>query len=213
MRHARLLRASVITVVIIALSSLAHVTGGGSLPEPAIVVGLAALTMLAVTMAAKRTLPLPALTLILGAAQVAFHHLFGMLSSTARCEAATHAHHAIITCATDTIPLQHQALDAGPAAGIAAGTAAGTAAGLGTGIGAAMFAAHVLATLVTAVVITRGEQAVHATLAWLKPLFSPLKTTAITPTVRLSIKATDRALATPPYLVAPPLRGPPVTSH
>ncbi|GAA1337657.1 hypothetical protein [Arthrobacter roseus] len=191
--HARLLRASVITAVIIALSSIAHLAGGGSLPDPAVVVGLTALTMLAVTTAAKRTLSLPVLTLILSAAQGGLHHLFGTLSAAVHCEPGSHAHHAITTCTTAGAGLHHQPVDAG--------------------LGSAMFIAHALATVATAVVITRGEEAIHATAAWLRPLFSPPQLTQPQLPIRLLVPVATPKPVTSPYLVAPPSRGPPITSH
>ncbi len=191
--HARLLRASVITAVIMALSSIAHVAGGGALPDPAVVVGLTALTMLAVTIVAKRTLPLPILILILSAAQGGLHHLFGMLSTAVHCEPGSHAQHAMTTCTAVGAAVHHQPVDAG--------------------LGSAMFAAHALATVATAVVITRGEEAIHATAAWLGPLFSPPRLTQPQLPIRLLVPSMTPQPVTSPYLVAPPSRGPPVTSH
>ena len=53
-RHARMLRAAVVSAIVLVLSAGAHLGGGGLLPHPGVFVGLAALTMLSATVVAKR---------------------------------------------------------------------------------------------------------------------------------------------------------------
>lgn len=153
-QHVRLLRAAVVSVVILALSAGAHVVGGGELPDPAIVLGLGALMMLAVTAGARHALTFPALMGVLGCGQFVLHHAFGLLSTAATCvPASTHLHfglggHATLACSG---PLEMQQ------------------SGAAGGADAAMLAAHLVATLATAVVITRGEESLHATSIRLAP--------------------------------------------
>lgn len=149
----RLLRTGSIASVIVALGAGGHLAGGGSLPEPAILVALCALTVLPVAVATKFRLSLPVLAGLLGAGQVWLHWAFHNLSATAPAglqgPPAGHAQHALL-----------------PETG-SFGAAAPTDTLTGDG---KMFLAHVLATVVTSVVLSRGEQALWALAGWLRPL-------------------------------------------
>ena len=190
-QHARLLRAAVVTVVILALSTGAHLGGGGTLPPLRVFAVLAALTMLGVILIAKRTLRAPALVAVLGGGQFALHHAFGFFTTAAAvcAPASAHLHHSAIVCTGESVA-SHQHIDGGT--------------------GAVMLSAHVVATLVTAVAITRGEEALHAATVWLYPrLFQPLgpAPTPLLPEVRAIGRG--RCPHAVPFLVSPPLRGPP----
>lgn len=192
-QHIRLLRASVVTVVILVLSAGAHVIAGGSLPPAGILLALASVTMLAVTASARRAMKLPALTAVLCGGQLVLHHAFGLLSTAATCvPVSTHLHHGpdheAMSCAVGPLAT-HQSVTGG--------------------IGAAMLAAHLAATLATAVLIARGEEALHATAAWLRPLFTMIQPAGLPPLPRITIAVHEYRLVAAPFLVAPPLRGPP----
>ena len=193
-RHARMLRAAVVSLVVLLLSAGAHLGGGGILPHPGVLLGLGALTMLSVTVLAKRRLRLPALLTVLGGGQFALHHAFGLLSSTATtmvCHPdATHSgHSAALSCALGSTEIQSHA-HAG-------------------GINIAMFAAHAIATLATAMLIARGEEALGAVARWLRPLFTVLQPSPIDPPARITPVLTVPRLHAVAFLISPPLRGPP----
>ncbi|MFE4195561.1 hypothetical protein ACFRJ9_06835 [Paenarthrobacter sp. NPDC056912] len=147
----RLLRTAVIASLIFGLAAGGHLAGGGALPDPAILLGLCALTVLPVAILTKFRLSFPALAGLLGAGQAWLHWAFHSLSAAPAGAAPVsgHGHHA-----------------AGPML---------AAFGSGNHVQAPaddwqMFAAHALATIVTAVVLARGERALWALTAWLRPL-------------------------------------------
>ncbi|MFJ6416334.1 hypothetical protein [Paeniglutamicibacter sp. NPDC091659] len=72
-----------------------------------------------------------------------------------------------------------------------------------------MFAAHVIATLATAILITRGEEALYAVAEWLRPLFTVLRLSPVRPPVRVDAVVQEHRLYAVPFLISPPLRGPP----
>jgi hypothetical protein len=191
-RHTRLLRAAVVTIVVLALSAGAHLGGGGTLPHSFFLLGLAALTMLSATIVAKRTLGLPALLAVLGGGQFALHHAFGFLTGIiAVCAPASteHDHEALHACTVVPVESSFHALDAGA--------------------GLPMFAAHAIATLATALLITRGEGALHAVARWMRPLFMVPRAAPLFPPARVITDARDSPRHAAPFLVSPPLRGPP----
>lgn len=196
-RHARMLRAAVVSAIVLVLSAGAHLGGGGILPHPGVFVGLAALTMLSAIVVAKRTLRLPALVAVLGGGQFALHHAFGLLStgaSTVVCASASaHTGHpgyaALSACTVKSAETHMHA----PVAGA----------------GAMMFVAHAIATLATAILIARGEEALQAVAGWLRPLFSVLRASTVRPLVRVGAVVQTHRLHAVPFLISPPLRGPP----
>ncbi|MFF5790816.1 hypothetical protein ACFY5D_02090 [Paeniglutamicibacter sp. NPDC012692] len=192
-RHARMLRAAVVSVVVLALSAGAHQAGGGMLPHPAVLVGFATLTMLASIVVAKRTLGLPALLAVLGGGQFALHQAFEFLSTTTTmvcASASTHLDHsAALTCTVGSAESHQHAVQGGG--------------------GVTMFAAHVIATLATAILITRGEEALHAVARWMRPLFTVLRTSPVRPPAWIIPVVQAHRLPAVPFLVSPPLRGPP----
>jgi hypothetical protein len=150
----RSLRTGLIGSVILGLAAGGHLAGGGRLPEPAILAALCALTVLPVAALTKFQLPTPVLAGLLGAGQVWLHWAFHALSEGIPSRAAVppgesgHVHAA----------LSFQAVSSGTSGAGAAGSAW------------VMFAAHAVASLATAVVLARGEQALSALAAWLRPL-------------------------------------------
>jgi hypothetical protein len=192
-QHVRLLRAAVVSTVILALSAGAHAVAGGSLPHPALMLGLAAVTMMGVTAGMRQSLKAAPLVAVLAGGQFALHHGFILLGTEGSCTPVSeHLHHAsghAVTSCVGGSPTGHE-----PAS---------------VGIGAAMLLAHLAATLVTAALIARGEEALTATAAWLRPLLA-LPEPAVFP-ARTGVVVPERSyrLTVAPFLVSPPLRGPP----
>ncbi|MFF1831945.1 hypothetical protein [Paenarthrobacter sp. NPDC058040] len=157
----RLLRTGLISLLIIGLASGGHLAGGGVLPEPVILLGLCALTVLPVAILTTFRLSFPVLAGLLGAGQAWLHWAFHSLSavSTGASSPGGHAHHA------PGIPVD----------------ALGSAAAGQASSDWQMFAAHALATVVTAVVLARGEGALAAVTAWLRPLAKLLEPFVIVP--------------------------------
>ena len=193
-RHTRMLRAAVVSAVVLVLSIGAHLGGGGILPHPGVLVGLAALTMLSVIVVAKRTLGLPALAGVLGGGQFALHHAFGFFSAAATS----------VVCGSDATHLGHSA-----ALACTVESAETYPHASGGGMGVAMFVAHAIATLAAAMLIARGEEALHSVAGWLKPLFTVLRLSPMRKLVRVGAIVLVRRLHAVPFLISPPLRGPP----
>ncbi|MDR7083770.1 hypothetical protein J2X01_003070 [Arthrobacter ginsengisoli] len=148
----RLLRTGLISSTILGLAAGGHLAGGGTLPEPVILMALCALTVLPVSVLTTFRLSMPVLAGLLGAGQLWLHWAFHALSGAAPAAGPAlsgHAHHTPF-----------------PAMGsFSAAPPADTTAGDWQ-----MFAAHAVATLATAVVLARGEQTLWALAAWLRPL-------------------------------------------
>jgi len=203
----RLLRAGAATVVILALAAGAHVAGGGSLPVPVLLAALGAFTLAGVSITSGRRFRPASLFLVLGAGQIGLHGAF-MLLAPGGCPpdlASAHAggHHGGV----------HPAATAAAAACLPDGAdGTGPAAALFTGqhgAGPAFFLAHLAAVALTAWVLARGEDALHATVAWLRPLFR-LPVPARLPATRAAAIAGPASAAVPTrYSTARPLRGPP----
>jgi hypothetical protein len=146
----RLLRTGLITSTIVGLAAGGHVAGGGALPQPAILLALCALTVLPVSVLTKFRLSFPVLAGLLAAGQGWLHWAFQALSASVPAGspvASGHAQHATM------LPMD----------------SFGSAASAHTGDWQ-MLAAHAVATVVTAFVLARGEQALWALAAWLRPL-------------------------------------------
>jgi hypothetical protein len=149
-----LLRSSAVATVILTLAAGAHLAGGGGLPATVILLAVLALTGLASTAATRLQLGFPAMAALLAGGQLALHGLFTASGPSAAGwapnGAAPHAGHLpgaeIITQATAHL----------------GGTEAAS--------GPLMLAAHALATLGCAVLLAKGEAALWALAAWLRPL-------------------------------------------
>jgi hypothetical protein len=147
-----LLRAASMATVILTLASAAHLAGGGQLPAPAILLAVLALTTLGSTTATRLRLGFPAMAALLGIGQLALHGLFTAFGSPgAAAPAGTTLHAGHLTAAGFLLP-------AAPAHAAEAAS------------GPLMLAAHALATLVCALLLAKGEEALWALAAWLRPL-------------------------------------------
>ncbi|MFE4228637.1 hypothetical protein ACFRJ8_12200 [Arthrobacter sp. NPDC056886] len=163
----QLFRTGLIGALIVALAAGGHLVGGGRLPEPAIVTALCAVAMAPVAVLTRFRLNFPALAGLLGAGQLWLHWSFGALSTAVPVKIPepgiyNHPGHA----AADVVPgLFSQAMPAASAADM----------------GGAMFAAHAVATLGTALLLARGERALSALGAWLRPLVQLPEPVAVAP--------------------------------
>ncbi|WP_426998159.1 hypothetical protein [Pseudarthrobacter sp. N5] len=158
------LRAAVVAASIVALAACAHVLGGGQLPSPGILMAAAmALTGLAATAATRLKLTFPAMLVVLGAGQLVLHEIFSAPVGT-------------VSAADPGAPLHHAS--GGPVAGPGSTAAlldpvqlsADHLHQLDSPASSVMLAAHVLATVAIALLLARGEAALWALAAWLRPL-------------------------------------------
>lgn len=190
----RFLRTALIGSIILGLAAGGHLAGGGSLPAPAILTALCALTLLPVAILTRARLSLPVLGGLLGTGQLGLHWAFCALSgsSTAVPLQSGHAGHVPLAPAPEAI-----------------GATVSTHAAASDW---QMLAAHTVATLGTALILARGEQALWALAAWLRPLVHQPAPTAIqplhTPAPRPAPVVRPRSL---PGLRLPSRRGPPTS--
>lgn len=192
----RLFRSGLIGSIILGLAAGGHLAGGGLLPEPAILAALCAVTMVPVAALTRFKLSLPVLIGLLGGGQAWLHWAFDAMSAgTPAAVSPTmlseHAGHA-------SAALNHDALMlAAPAHGSAPD-------GL-------MFVAHAVATLVTALLLARGERALGALADQLSPLFWSPEPAVIVP-VRVRLAHFAAPLLPPQHhsVRLPSRRGPPL---
>ena len=154
------LRSAMVALTVLSLAAGAHTLAGGQLPSPGILLALLALTGLASTTATRLKLNLPALAGLLGAGQLVLHEAFTAFSGPALSPALAGA-------ASGPGDLAHHV---GP---VPLPTGIGStleASGLDPGLSLLMLAGHALATLLCAVLLARGEAALWALAAWLRPL-------------------------------------------
>ena len=198
----RLIRAGVATAVILALAVGAHTAGGGTLPAPVLLLALAAFTLAGVSVTAGRRFRPGSLFLVLGAAQLVLHQAFDLLTPAGAvpCLPAASGHGSHGTAA-DCLPA---------AAAVLPNPAEHGHAGPGLhDVGPALFLAHLAAVVLTTLALARGEDALHAAAAWLRPLFvspAPLPFPAARPA---AISGPDAGTLRAPFSSARPLRGPP----
>ena len=195
----RLLRAAAVSATVLCLAAAAHVAGGGTIPAAGVVIGLSVLTLLPVTLLAGRKLGVTTMAAILAGSQLALHQAFTVLSTTAVCTEA--GHHAYAGAGS----LECVASAAGAAGGAAHAPAEH---------GAAMVGAHVLATALTGLLLVRGEEAVWALAAWLRPL-AKLPSAIVLPICPAPTAPAPGTLLLPRTLCQlklEPLRGPPALS-
>jgi hypothetical protein len=154
----RVARASVLGGTSLLLATGAHVLGGGSLPGVGVLLVAGMLLGLLAAVLTARRVRLPALLALLGVQQLALHELFGLAAAAPACTPTASAY----------------AAHGGHAAHLAGGadplvsSCVGAAAGMATMSGApawVMTAAHVVAVLVTAWVLARGEAWLWRTVA------------------------------------------------
>ncbi len=177
--HARppfhFLRAASLSTGVLTLAAGAHVAGGGDLPSPGILLAVLALTVLAATTATRLRLNFPAMLTVLGAGQFILHEAFTAFSSSG-------------TAVSATASGPHDAHLAGAAAPVIA--ASGHIHDSGSA-GILMLLTHSLATAACALLLAKGEAALWALAAWLRPL------------VRLP-EAVSPDAGTPPAVPGPP---------
>ncbi|MFF1828312.1 hypothetical protein [Paenarthrobacter sp. NPDC058040] len=144
-------RSAAIALVIVLLASGAHVFGGGSLPTAPVLLALLALTGLATTLATRFKLNFVAMATLLGTSQLMLHEAFTALApiDVAASNGSHHLGTESLTPVLDPATHLHE---------------------LGTTAGALMFIAHVLATIASAAVLAKGEDALWQLAAWLRPL-------------------------------------------
>ncbi|WP_255771502.1 hypothetical protein [Pseudarthrobacter sulfonivorans] len=145
-----LLRAASLSTGILTLAAAAHVLGGGDLPAPEILLAVLALSVLAATTATRLKLNFAAMTAVLGAGQFALHQVFTVFSAPVVASHPAPATH-------------HLSAAAFPVLDAAAHVHASPTSIL-------MLAAHALATAACALLLAKGEAALWALAAWLKPL-------------------------------------------
>lgn len=195
-------RALLVTTAVLGLAVAAHTAAGGSLPPLAVLALLAALILAPVTLLSRRRITLPVMALTLGAGQGLLHSVFSLLSGvTGHCTtsgmATHHGHH------TDAVP------DCS-----SLGAVAGATHHMGQDLGGAlMVSAHVLAVILTALILAYGEAGLWELLAWLRPLAAQIRTFPLPVSTRLVVLS-RHATAPVPFsgldLLAP--RGPPAAA-
>ena len=166
------LRSAMVALTILSLAAGAHTLAGGQLPSPGILLALLALTGLASTTATRLKLNLPALAGLLGAGQLVLHEAFTAFSGPALSPSLAGA-------VSGPGDVAHHAGPGPLPAGFGSTLAAQ---GLDSGPTLLMLAGHALATLLCAILLARGEAALWALAAWLRPLLrlpSPVTPDAI----------------------------------
>lgn len=183
-------RTVALTGAIFALAAGAHVLAGGSLPQPAIVTGLVALVLAPVMILSKIRINAPFMAALLGVGQLVLHEAFNAFSVSTGFTPAEGIHvHDLAQSHSPTgavIPVEHAAVPGG-----------------------LMLVLHAAATLATALVLARGEAAVWALAAWLRPLVRILAAVAIPEWPHLPAPATVVIPFRWRNLRLPSLRGPP----
>lgn len=146
------LRTTSLSTGILTLAAGAHVAGGGDLPSPGILLAVLALTLLGATTATRLRLNFRAMLTVLGAGQFILHEAFTALSAPglALSPATAGAHHVSSTA----IPVLDTAHVHTP----------------DSAVGILMLLTHALATAATALLLAKGEAALWALAAWLRPL-------------------------------------------
>ncbi|MFK0008491.1 hypothetical protein ACIQTZ_15705 [Paenarthrobacter sp. NPDC090520] len=145
------LRSGALSVVVVLLAAGAHVLGGGALPTAPVLAALIALTGLAATLATRFKLNVAAMTALVGASQLVLHQAFTSLAPIDAAAPAGGHHPGTESLAPIVDPATHLHE-------------------LGTTAGALMFIAHVMATVASAAVLAKGEDALWQLAAWLRPL-------------------------------------------
>ncbi|MBM6620572.1 hypothetical protein JTF08_03015 [Micrococcaceae bacterium RIT802] len=158
----RLWRSAAVTTTVLSLAAGAHVLGGAPLPGLPVLVLLAALVNVPVVLLAGRRMGMRTLVPLLGLGQWSLHHAFAWFATSGTCTGGSghgvtgHAHHAQTVVAS-----------------CGAGDGSGSISDLhATAWGLPMLAAHLLAIVLTALALSRGEDALWLLVAWLRPLAS-----------------------------------------
>lgn len=177
-------RAAALTLVTVVLAVGAHAAAGGMLPPPWVLLALTVPTACAATALTRRRRTAPTTLLALGAGQFGLHEALALGGGA--CTATATGHHAVTMACGATA--HHDP-------------------------GAGMLLTHVVATVLTGVLLARGEQVLGAVLARLA--FALPRLRAATAVVRPRLpRAAERRVR--PRLVDAPVparRGPPVPAR
>lgn len=190
----RLFRTGLISSIVFALAAGGHLAGRGELPQPAVLAALCAVAVIPVAALSRFRLSFPALAGLLGVGQLWLHWAFNTLSAgnSAPDYPALLAGHA-----------GHPGLSPVHAAGAMLMPIHAIPEGL-------MFAAHSVATLATALLLARGEQALGVLASWLRPLLHQPDRAAVVPTrILRPCAGSDMLPPARPGLRLPSRRGPP----
>jgi hypothetical protein len=188
----RLCRAGVVAGATVFLAAGAHVAGGGALPDPLIVAAILALVLVPAMALSGRRISAAGMLAMLGSGQFALHGAFEALSGSAPA-----------------------ASQLSPAAGhvhVLGALSAASPAGHVHGESTLMLVAHCIATVLTALVLARGEATLWALLAWLQPLVRLLRAIAFHPVPELPAFAEEPLAPAWRSLRLPARRGPPSSS-
>lgn len=150
-------RSSVLATGILALAAGAHLAGGARLPAPGILLAVLALTALVSTAATRLRLAFPAMAALLGAGQLVLHEIFTAFGRPG-------------LAAAPGFPLDGHLHAGSHAASAELAALAAHVSPADPGSAPLMLAAHAVATLGCALLLARGEAALWALAAWLRPL-------------------------------------------
>lgn len=182
-------RAFAFTVAMFALAAGAHVLARGVMPHPAIVAGLFALVLLPVMVLARVRVNSPVMAGLLIGGQLVLHEAFSTLSASSGFTPAPGAH------VHPGEPLAAAAVAAAPEHLHAADPL--------------MLVLHAAATVSTTLVLARGEAAVWALAAWLRPLIRILTAAFLPDWPQLPAPRRQVVVLRAEVLRLPALRGPP----
>lgn len=195
-----MLRALVATLVVIGLGHTAHSLGGATGPQPLAVGVLSALVGPLVWALVRRGASATRLGVAMGAGQVLTHLTLVAMAPGRGTSTAAHVHGASGLPTSDAV--------AAAGAAVTSAGAAGTSLLASLHVTPGMLAAHAIATVLAAVLLSRGEDAVRAVVRALLP--QPLSIGFAHGIQRLAVEATT--LATPTSRALSPMggRGPPL---
>jgi hypothetical protein len=194
----------------VSLAAGAHVAGGGVLPDLALVAALTVLTLVPVTLVAGRRLSLPVFGGVLAGGQLVLHGAFEMFSASGSCAPATGS----ATGSAMASDMGHSGAGMNHAVTLSQCLPAGSGQMLphmiDAGVTPGMVMTHLLATVVTALMLAKGENAFWQLLAWLRPLTRLPETAPVTRWPEVP-GYQDNVPAPPAWrnLSADPQRGPP----
>ncbi|SLK09793.1 hypothetical protein [Arthrobacter sp. P2b] len=160
-------RSSTLATGILTLAAGAHLAGGAQLPAPGILLAVLALTALVSTAATRLRLAFPAMAALLGAGQLVLHEIFTAFGRPG-------------LAAAPGFPLDGHQHAGSHAASAELAALAAHVSPADPGSAPLMLAAHAVATLGCALLLARGEAALWALAAWLRPLAALPQ--AVTPT-------------------------------
>lgn len=190
----RWVRSVVLTTVVVGLAAAAHVTGGGVLPSAFLLVALLTTVACATFTVTRWRLRPPAMVLLLGTGQVLLHEVFMALGAPVRPPVAAGGH------AGTHLMAQVPGTGFTPDPMLAASDSW------------SMVLVHVAATVLTAVVLARGEDAVWRLCTWLSPLVRVLRAVLLPVPARVHRLVLEEATWRPRNLLVTRLvsrRGPP----